>query len=123
MMALSANVAPSSIGSPGMPRSSSETSSRLAGSSSWRSSASLCGERVATRTRASTGEPRRQGRCASERRGLELEELAQAIVGQLQESFGRAIEGLALGRALQLHVGAGSVPTTLKSTSACESSE
>src|SRR6186997_1153079 len=107
MAVLVSNVAPVSSGSPSMPTSSGLTSSTSAGtSSSSRSSRSLCEERVATRSRPATlAADRREGS------GLGREQLAEARVREVEQLVQRrAVERLALGRALELDVRAGIRP-------------
>src|SRR6188472_3247901 len=103
MAAFVSNVAPVSSGSPSTPTSSGLTSSTSAGTArSSRSSRSLCDERVATRSRPATlAADRREGR------GLGREQLTEPGVREVEELVQRGpVERLALGRALELDVGA-----------------
>ena len=128
------NVSPSSTGSPSTPRSSSETSSACSSWSSSRSSRSLCSERVAMTSRrraAPTAEAtlplaigrRIQRRTVARISACAANSLARPSSARSSISFADArSNGLPSAVPCSSTYVPASVPTTLKSTSALESS-
>src|SRR6186997_845218 len=110
MMALSSNVSPVSSAVSSSPTSRRDSTRVCARSSIALSSFSLCDEPVAINSspRPGTGSGLALTCVDAEHRALHLEQLLQAAVREAKERVhAGAVEGLALGRALDLDIGAG----------------